>query len=524
MHEALCISEILLHICAFADDRTLAVLARCCSPFHECATRVLWHHLRSLAPLVRCFPSNMWRERGGEQEFVRPPGPKDWPRVLHYLRHVRRLERNLFDKTSLPKLHPQVLWMIAALNPALILLPNLRRFAWTHWSCIPTECIPALLSLFPADVRHIALGKMSYLPDILPSISSYITDKFICLDFLKLTFASSGISAPELSLPLLTHSLTQLHCGSDISFDKESFNLLSQLPNLRSLSCMLPDIRSLSSSAGDSVSVPFPALQTLQITATAHCYSAFTKIASLQGVHTVQLTFTEVVTVQQLPLLFAAIRRQFSPSTLTSLTVLVTHRADTERLILVPSHMSPLLIFRRLLMFNLRVHGEPRLDDEACSEMAHAWPHIQSLTITSSHPLTDDIHGLPTLGGLVPFAVFCPHLTYLKIRFNAQDIQQTTLSFPHRLERPSLTNLCVHCCPISRPHSVAAFLARMFPRLTNVNAYGFEDTGSGPEWMKDWAEVRRYLPLFADIRADERQWVEVERKSEAGRRIEPVDR
>ncbi|KAI0715672.1 hypothetical protein C8T65DRAFT_643659 [Cerioporus squamosus] len=517
MHKVLHLPELLLQICAFADNRTLAVLARSCGSFHECAIQVLWSDLRSLVPLVRCFPSDVWKEEGGELTFAKLPGPRDWSRVMHYSQHVRSL--GSWNTTS-PRMHQQVVWTIAALKPA-ILLPNLRRFTWTIRLGIPGECVPALMTLFSADVRRLTLYCLPYLPNVLPTILSYIADKFLSLESLEIDLAFSGTSAPELSLLSIAHSLTRMSCRHDITFNHDFFNLLSRLPNLRYLNCMLPDIPDFSSLARDSVSPPFPALQDLCITVAPHSYSEFSKIVRLHSVHTAWLLLSRVVAVHQLPLLFSAIRTQFSPSALTTLTISNADRTGTERLTVVPAHISPLLDFRRLIRLDLKVNWELRLDDQACADMAHAWPRIQYLKLASANPSADNVHSLPTLAGLVPFAIHCPHLEDLCIQFSALDIQHTT-SLPRRSERPSLQYLDVECCPISHPDRVAAFLARTFPELTSLSMEDSEDTRNRPEWTKDWEEVERYLPHFASIREDERQWVTGERASEAEvRKIQP---
>ena len=63
-YRALSIFEIFTRICEFADQRTLAVLARTCKYFLGPATQELWRVLPNLAPLVRLFPRDSWKIEG----------------------------------------------------------------------------------------------------------------------------------------------------------------------------------------------------------------------------------------------------------------------------------------------------------------------------------------------------------------------------------------------------------------------------------------------------------------------------
>lgn len=60
MERTLQIVEIFRNICEFADKRTLAALARTCSPFHQTAIQSLWRVLPNLVPLIKCFPAGVW--------------------------------------------------------------------------------------------------------------------------------------------------------------------------------------------------------------------------------------------------------------------------------------------------------------------------------------------------------------------------------------------------------------------------------------------------------------------------------
>lgn len=63
VHPCLLVSEILVNIFAEVNERdeedaarTLAALCRTCRAFREPAMKVLWAHLGTLVPLIRCIP------------------------------------------------------------------------------------------------------------------------------------------------------------------------------------------------------------------------------------------------------------------------------------------------------------------------------------------------------------------------------------------------------------------------------------------------------------------------------------
>ena len=61
--------------------------------------------------------------------------------------------------------------------------------------------------------------------------------------------------------------------------------------------------------------------------------------------------------------------------------------------------------------------------------------------------------------------------------------------------------------PISHPDHVAGYLAHVFPDLEFLSVSGLPQSEQGLCWQKAWDEVRRYLPWFKSVRADERRWV-----------------
>ena len=306
---------------------------------------------------------------------------------------------------------------------------------------------------------------------------------------------------PELSLePTVASSLTKLDCGT-LGLDSSSFDNVARLPRLQFLSCALP----ANPHGLREDSNLFPALREFHITVVMLQHlTAVSHVITLERVETVHLTVREAA---EPALLFIAIRKLLSPSVLIDLRVSVAPiPGHPEGSAVRPSHLRPLLDLKAIQFFAIVCHCHLRLDNQFCADMAQAWPRITKLSLRSTIESINDIHGLPNLQGLVPFAIHCPDLLSLEIQFNASDGR--SLSLPRRSNRSCLIWLTIPHCPISHPDHVSALIARLFPR---VRIFSCIVAGNQAAWKKDWEEVQRYLPLFADIRNDEREWVENER-------------
>jgi len=68
MHACLNVDEIVrlvaLELVAFGGEATAACLACCCKSFEDPALDALWAKQRSLYPLLKSLPSDVWKEGG----------------------------------------------------------------------------------------------------------------------------------------------------------------------------------------------------------------------------------------------------------------------------------------------------------------------------------------------------------------------------------------------------------------------------------------------------------------------------
>jgi len=86
------------------------------------------------------------------------------------------------------------------------------------------------------------------------------------------------------------------------------------------------------------------------------------------------------------------------------------------------------------------------------------------------------------------------------------------------VRRPKVTSLNVGDSRISDPLSVAAFLSDIFPRLLSVDAFNHLGGALRPipaakEHEGRWKEVKRLLPAFSKVRAQEHPPVGSRRKA-----------
>lgn len=71
MHPCLLVDEIARKILDYAPKRDQFSLAITCKAFAEPALDTLWHEQRSLVPLIRCMPQDLWIIKGSIRRVTR---------------------------------------------------------------------------------------------------------------------------------------------------------------------------------------------------------------------------------------------------------------------------------------------------------------------------------------------------------------------------------------------------------------------------------------------------------------------
>ncbi|TFK82127.1 hypothetical protein K466DRAFT_530844 [Polyporus arcularius HHB13444] len=520
-HRALHIAEVLRHICGVADNRTLAILARTCRAFQEPAIQTLWRCLTDLIPLVKCFPPDAWMIEGNKMKFARLPLPHEWAVFLKYSKLIRSLGFNSGIVRHPIKLHGSVVDTLCALRPTLVLLPNLRALRWLVME-LKGSYLPPILSLLGDEVRTLEIEDWDrhVIPEhALQASIALIASKFHYLKTLTIMFdddssvvVNDATSAAASSLVSQSHSLTMFKC-TDIPLSPASILHLSELSTLRDLSVRLPDVAAWQSPG--AASQPFAFLTTLSLTTTIHAYIPFGKAVLLPHIQRLTLYVVGRPTTQLIPDFFSAIRHQYCPKTLRSLSINpegVTSEATARQnaTVIRPADLRPLLEFSLMKDFDLAMECHHAFDDAFILDVAKAWPHLETFFLCSDDYCVHDT--LLSLTAFTHLAMYASELVECGLRFDAAGWihgplaesgglpEQSYGELDGRASNSNVSILHVGISPIVYPEHVALFLASVFPALDDIMMGELGDS----KHLQRWGELQRYLPMFARIRENER--------------------
>ena len=157
---------------------------------------------------------------------------------------------------------------------------------------------------------------------------------------------------------------------------------------------------------------------------------------------------------------------------------------------LTMEQLRPLLDFTELK--SVRLLGiDVTLDDHDITQIAFAWPHLESLLLDGSSQSPRNV----TFDGLAILAQCCRALNTLRLQFDAsrplQGDYADSVMVTARSDR--LTTLDVQSSPIDNPTLVAARLSALFPNLQVIQAQGDEK----------WTQVEESVKIFTAVRRQE---------------------
>ncbi|KAI0667657.1 hypothetical protein C8Q78DRAFT_981449 [Trametes maxima] len=535
MYAALHVREIIRNICDFSDDNTLTVLARSSRLVHEAAIRAIWRTLPNLAPLVKCFPGDSWRIRGDQLNFIRPLVPNDWVSVFKYASLVWRFGAvTVARKGAACSLGPEV-WttMCIFLPPRTVLFPNIRCISW-QLSSLANEHLPSLLAVVGEHLVDIEVEGFPLETDVNGVLQSALHDlsrHYPALRFVKVAcrpmvpLVDPGIASSFASLACSLSSLVCLRTW-EIPIPESAIYTLAQLETLRFFELSLP-ANAQWTSRPPTLTHPFPNLVEIGMAGSAATYIAFSRALKLSRVERLNLVIVDDSPPSLLPEIFASVRHQFSPMSLRDLAIfhpleLFDIIGPNSVAVVRGDHLRPLLDFRRLKLFNLELQFRYALDDALLCDMARAWPEIELLCLAYDEGFVHET--LPSVRALPPFAVHCPRLRNLGVRFDARYWKTLGRAVPSgrdalegiygelagRSSTSALETLYVGTSPIGLPDDVAAFLARTFPELRDLSVGSFEESDVGGAMQEDWERVESLLLRFKRVREDERRRMDQE--------------
>ena len=223
----------------------------------------------------------------------------------------------------------------------------------------------------------------------------------------------------------------------------------------------------------------FPKLETMTISLRSQDYIKFGTLAFFPHVRSARIILVDIPTENDLPRLIASICSQFSPSALSEFVV-PTQESRRMRgqlgqsgTVIRLEHLQPLFKFVNLDVFKFSMAARYAQDAAAYLAIAQAWPKIESFELAQGKLC---LHlELPAIRDvLVPFAVYCPDLFYLSVRFDGRN---TSVLADGRIENPMpngtpsrsiVSSLDCFDSRIANAPRVAAFLALLFPELEEL--------------------------------------------------------
>ncbi|KAM5539374.1 hypothetical protein V8D89_006826 [Ganoderma adspersum] len=528
MHRALLTPEILYDVCAYATDGTLVSLALSCKAFNEAAIQALWHELRDLSPLMKCFPEDAWTIEQERLRIVRSLAPDDWAKFHKYSSHVRHLgtwwTHDPCTIKKYPTLDRGAVSPLSIYRPTLILFPRLVELNWKDSTLGKDDHdLPVVLGLIGPYLKRISIVDWSLQNDDeqhLQTSLSLISTRFQSLRSFNLHCKQTPMVCKLIpgALPSSLKDLRSFRCDR-IPVSENAFLALGRLQHLNEFSIRLPALLSWAPLPPDA----FPALRNIEITALTRDYLALgTDVVRFPLVKDVIINLRDIPTIRNGLPFFDLISRQFSHTVLSGFSVYMSNDANIGRsrqnnlkLTLTRDTLRPLLSFTDMNTMVVNLACPYALDGDFCSEIAQAFPKIECLLLGNYDYCYHEPPMLPLMTqALVPFATHCPELSRLGITFDARQsltVDDVRDALPQRPSPSAVIVLeCSHC-PIGDAHMVAAYLARVFPMMEGEFAIGWYALGPTHPlfiqwrgWERIWREVQEKLPWFTMIRDDER--------------------
>ncbi|KAJ7434632.1 hypothetical protein B0H11DRAFT_1887881 [Mycena galericulata] len=433
------------------------------------------------------------------------PQLADWNRVAAYSWRIRHLDDN-YEFLS-PIEDSVIQSIIMSLPMGSIMLPNiqiistksssklfpyLRFFIGSRLSNIDLHLdgperrfslLPCLVSK-GQDLRHLALSTVASSHEVTEFVSSFICtlNMLQTLQVQSLTMTAfrylAGLDT-LLSLIISDHNFGPFPKDIDSLFPSSSF------PALRHLSLIVKSVEVATDFMAAARNAPLQTLSIMAIETTSKNLSAF--LSSFSSRHA-SPSMTSIDIGIEFSSSDSVPNRKFTQS-------------DQHFHPMTSHDLWPLLACTNLCHLQFRAPLRFTLDDDFMAAMALAWPQIQTLVIQGVDPSTlfwsDDREVLsPTTAALISLSRNCPRLRSLALYLDATRFPDHSTQIP-RVRQTALLSVDFGNSRIDSPVKVAGLLSSIFPALSSIRAPKY--------YTEQWREVRDLIPIFAAIRADERE-------------------
>ncbi|KAJ3755549.1 hypothetical protein EV360DRAFT_85814 [Lentinula raphanica] len=464
--------------------------------FLEPALNVLWRTLSSVEPLLSVLPETITVE--GKKMLVKQITPKSWDRLRFYTSRVHTFDQRILSESEESSIHISVYARLGQIYP---IFPALAEF---H----PTISVSTSNSLMFFLSRTIT---MASLPAFLPHAqTSRATEAEEEIDFGPSLSIMAWKSPAMQTLYLESDTrysgfASSMACFNDLKslrvvrlshYDPDFFNGIASLQHLSYLNLSLPE-NALASVDVSGISGGFPSLDTLRVSGSPGDIHKLLKLVSTSTLNELRLTCNLHSVWEEnrtgMPDLTRSLDR-FSSLTIveiSSISEIDLNLFDAQFLWLLFSPILRLPLLRKLV-YELPLF----LTDQRTSEMAAAWPHIETLSLTSE----TWGEGIPPVESLRHFAEHCPELTSLEfpVRVNfVVDIRPPSPPPPTMVMHSLRSFRCILYDEVKSPAIVALHLYQIFPGIKWADG-----PGSG------WSEVQSTLNAFHFLSRQNRQLLE----------------
>ncbi|KAG2154022.1 hypothetical protein DEU56DRAFT_433788 [Suillus clintonianus] len=501
MHPALGNLEIIYTICSYTQHGSLTALASTCRTFERPALNILWRHLQSLKPFIKCLPSDLFGSDQGRMVLQKPLNGEMWDTLFKYTSRVHSIAVTQSRRLTVIIEPLSLLMLSCPLAPAFF-FPNLRKLTWfadgTHDAAefLRAALVPSLLAL---DLQiSSASSAFLFVISSLGTLCPHLQDMAVRIQ------NRTDDSFRRIS-PFITQPISQLHHLHALSVWDLGNQGVEHVMHLQALKSLCLDLGTLSACERKS-HLQFPGFHDLDFL----CLSTdtFKRVSNF-------LNSLRVVESKEIQVNFnfqAAHSSASGPTMLSQFFIILQERCDNDRLegfTLVgisgkvqakTGVLTPLQACRNLTRLSVEQGCDISISDEELCQLVREWPKLEVLKVSSY--VADNSTTMPTLHGLIALLRLCPSLTSLALVVDATKLDGINLKCPGggRCNK-HLKHLALGNSPVGSSLHVALILSGLFPHLEQVNF----DYGDRMQTMKKSAIERResvqsFLSGFSIVR------------------------